>query len=104
MTLPKKHRGAHAELIAASWLLTQGYEVFRNVSPHGVADIIAINFETGERLLIDVKSTYFGGYKIATGEFVQVETMTKKPSEDQRRHGVRILFVMRDGSCVLSTA
>ena len=32
LSLPLKHKGAHAELVATAWLLEQGYEVFRNVS------------------------------------------------------------------------
>jgi hypothetical protein len=27
--------------MASTWLLRQGYEVFRNVSPHGIADMVA---------------------------------------------------------------
>lgn len=36
-----KHKGALAELLASAWLLKQGYEVFRNVSQCGVADMVA---------------------------------------------------------------
>lgn len=36
-----KHKGAVGELLASTWLLKQGYEVFRNVSPHGIADMVA---------------------------------------------------------------
>jgi hypothetical protein len=42
-----KHKGARSELVACAWLLCQGYEVFRNVSQHGLMDIIAI--KDGER-------------------------------------------------------
>ena len=38
--MEKKHRGAWAELVACGWLLKEGYEVYRNVSPHGVCDIL----------------------------------------------------------------
>ncbi len=54
--MDKKHKGATSELIATTWLLKQGYEVFRNVSPHGKIDIIAIHPDTGEILYIDVKT------------------------------------------------
>lgn len=54
--MDKKHKGAFAELKAASWLLSEGYEVFRNVSQHGSVDIIALKPETKETLLIDVKT------------------------------------------------
>jgi hypothetical protein len=54
-----KHRGAHAELRAAAWLLEQGYEVFRNVSGHGKIDLVAV--KDGEVRFFDVKASYKGG-------------------------------------------
>lgn len=56
MNTPKKHKGALGELEVTCWLLKQGYEVFRNVSPFGAADIISRNPSTGELTLIDVKT------------------------------------------------
>lgn len=52
---PTKHKCAVGELAAACWLLEQGYEVFRNVSQHGPADLVAWNVATGRTFLIDVK-------------------------------------------------
>jgi len=37
-----KHKGAHCELVATAWLLKEGYEVFRNVSQHGIIDVVAM--------------------------------------------------------------
>ena len=51
----RSHGGMFAELTACAWLLQEGYEVFRNVSPHGPYDIIAIKGD--EILRLDVKST-----------------------------------------------
>lgn len=51
-----KHKGSLAELLACAWLLKQGYEVFRNVSQHGVADIIAWRPE-GSPILVEVRKT-----------------------------------------------
>lgn len=56
MVAEKKHKGALAELRASAWLLDQGYEVFRNLSQHGAIDLIARRADTGEILLIDVKT------------------------------------------------
>lgn len=56
MNIDKKHKGTLAELVVSSWLLEQGYEVFRNVSPHGPIDIIARHPITGLLDLIDVKT------------------------------------------------
>jgi hypothetical protein len=52
--LQTKHVGARSELIGCCWLLEQGYEVFRNVSPCGPIDLVAV--KKGEVLLLDVKS------------------------------------------------
>jgi Holliday junction resolvase-like predicted endonuclease len=52
--MDSKHKGAHSELVACKWLLEQGYEVFRNISPFGLMDIVAIKGD--EVLKIDVKS------------------------------------------------
>lgn len=50
-----KHKGCIGELIAISWLLEQGYDVFENVSTHGEADLVAI--KNGVITLIDVKGS-----------------------------------------------
>ncbi len=55
--MKQKHRGTLGELRAAAWLLEQGYDVFRNVSPFGDTDIIGIRDGKIERF--DVK-TYAG--------------------------------------------
>jgi hypothetical protein len=53
-----KHKGAHSEPVACTWLLRQGYDVFRNVSDRGSVDVVAI--KDGEISLFDVKSSYGG--------------------------------------------
>lgn len=50
----KKHKGSQSELIATVWLLGQGYEVFRNVSIHGIIDLVAVR--NGVCHYFDVKS------------------------------------------------
>jgi hypothetical protein len=78
---PDKHRGAQAELFACAYLLGEGYEVFRNISPCGPADIIAC--KDTDLLRIDVKSG----------------TYHPRLTDDQRRDGVIILYVGEDGGC-----
>jgi hypothetical protein len=65
--MDKKHRGAHSELIACTWLLQRGFEVFRNISQHGSVDIIAI--KDGRVYPIDVKTANSRGNtsKLAVG-------------------------------------
>lgn len=78
----RKHRGAYSELIACAWLLKEGYEVFRNVSPHGAADLVAIG--NGEVLRIDVKT---GGVH------------PLQPA--QAEQGIAAIYVLPNGDCVL---
>lgn len=49
-----KHKGALAELHACAWLLKQGYEVFRNISQHGVVDLIVWRADTSP-ILVEVR-------------------------------------------------
>lgn len=48
--------GAYHELIACSYFIQQGYEVFRNVAPSGPADLVAWLPSTGETIFVDVKT------------------------------------------------
>jgi hypothetical protein len=54
LKLFENHRTAQTQLLACIYLLGEGYELFRNVSPHGMADIVACKGD--EVLRIDVKS------------------------------------------------
>jgi Holliday junction resolvase-like predicted endonuclease len=84
MNVQRKHKGALAELGASTWLLNEGYEVFRNVSQHGAVDIIARHPVPGAILLIDVKTGPLGE--------------TKR----QVKEGIRVLeYNQNDGSCTL---
>ena len=80
-----KHEGARSELIAIAWLLSQGYEVFRNVSPFGIVDIIAIR--NTEWLKFDVKTT---------------KPQKKiRLSMSQIENGILPLYVYPDGTCAI---
>lgn len=80
-------KGAVNELLAGAHLLSQGYDVFRNVSADGPADLVAINWNTGDRIAIDVKSNGFS-VGSATGE----ETIARA-----RDLGIAIMVVGNDG-------
>jgi hypothetical protein len=71
-----KHRGAQSELLACAWLFDQSYEVYRNTSAVGIADLAVYNPSTGDWFLVDVK----------TGSWAQ-------GTEEQRIHGIRLLGV-----------
>lgn len=80
----EKHIGAQTELVACAYLLGEGYEVFRNVSACGTADLIACK---GDKVLrIDVKSG---------------KTPKLKPAQEQE--GIVILHVSEDGHCEFAT-
>jgi hypothetical protein len=81
-----KHFGARNELIACTWLLQQGYEVFRNISQHGEVDIIAMR--EGETLYLDVKSSQTG--------------TANRLRASQIAAGVKRLNVSTDGQCTIA--
>lgn len=85
-----KHLGAMSELRACLWLTEQGYEVFRNVSGHGIADIVAWRIGAAP-VPIDVKTLTYCLNKRGEGYYLT----TGKPSPEQAKAGVRILWVCR---------
>jgi hypothetical protein len=89
--MDKKHRGSHSELVACSWLLSEGYEVFRNVSQHGYADLIAL--KDGRTFFFDVKT------------YLVPEFRTRqKISASQIEKGVLPLHVTGVGECSIEWA
>ena len=59
--------GDCSEIIAANWLMRKGYDVFRNMSSVGAADLFAWHIETGRKFLIDVKTATLS--KLEDGSF-----------------------------------
>lgn len=91
-SLHDSHKGAWAELQAASWLLRQGYEVCRNVSQCGPVDLVAIRRD-GKMFLIDVK----------TQKPLVYGSGATKLTPLQQEMGVRLLFVSPRGICIWAT-
>ena len=87
--MERKHRGAHSELIACAWLLSQGYEVFRNVSPCGLTDLVTLRDGVLQRF--DVKTV--------------AKHRNNLPflSDAQIKEGVIPLYVYDSGKCVALT-
>lgn len=50
------HTGAAGEMLVCAFFLSQGLEVFRNVSSSGPVDLIVYNKGTNKTVLIDVKT------------------------------------------------
>lgn len=57
--MKQKHRGTNSELRACLWLQENGYEVFKNISPHGEVDIIIWDPDKKETHLIDVTTAHY---------------------------------------------
>jgi len=89
LTLSKVVKGTSAEYAGISWLLKQGYHVFKNVHVTGFIDVVVF---VGEKLIgIDIKSETFrkkNGQKIY-----------RKPSSKQKQYSVKLLFVQENGEC-----
>lgn len=90
----QQHKGASSEMLAACWLLSKGYDVFRNVSPAGAIDIIAWKHDCHRPELFDVKSItampaakHIGGIYYGAG----------KPTDRQKELGIEQLYVFPDG-------
>lgn len=82
------NKGACGELTATVWLLRQGYDVFRNVSPHGPIDLVAVK---------DGKAEYFD---VKTARRMQDGSPSyPKLSQEQKALGVRCICVFDDGNC-----
>lgn len=87
-------KGAINEYIAMTWLMSQGYDVFRNASPTGRADLVAKNWDTDELIWIDVKSEGYDpdGFGNLSDQY-----------HDQKRKyaasGIKYLVVGNNGEC-----
>ena len=51
-----QRKGDIAEHHCIAWLWSKGYEVFKNSGQTGAVDLIALNVDSGELMLVDVKS------------------------------------------------
>lgn len=98
-------KGAVGEYVASIWLMRQGYDVFRNMSPNGIADIIARKWSTDETLFIDVKSQYFNpedrDRKLgdAKRSFEKKEMSDRETYKKGLEQGIKFLIVSDDGKC-----
>lgn len=88
LKIPIKHRGAYAEHLAIIWLIKEGYEVFKNISPHGACDIVAFRNDFSEKILIDVKTTSV--YRTTNKK---LKICVIKPKPQHIRGGIKILGV-----------
>lgn len=93
---------ARAEAQATAWLLAQGFEVFRPVSSHAFADIVA--WKDGAAVFYDVKMVHVRPYgdRYVTGKSagkLKARVQRRYLSPAKRALGVRPLWVYPDGTC-----
>lgn len=92
MSKSRSHVGAASELIACAWFLKRGWEVFRNVSPAGKADIVVTKGETILRL--DITTANGNGERIYRNY---------EKERSAALHGVKVLYVLEDGTCLFAS-
>jgi len=92
----KQQKGIASELIAEYYLTRAGYFVYTKKSVQSAVDLVAINPETGEVLLVDVKTASIR----KTGE-KRGTTIRRVLSEEQKRLGVNFLYVYENKTCEL---
>lgn len=87
-------KGAINEHIATAWLLKEGYDVFRNVSPRGRADLIARKWEDADWTPVDVKSEQFD-----LDAFSPMAEGQREQAFKYEGSGIRYLIVSDNGTC-----
>lgn len=87
-------KGAINEHIATAWLMKEGFDVFRNVSPRGRADIVIRDWTANTWTSVDVKSEQFdlrGTSPMAAGQ--------RATAKGYEGSDIRYLVVRDDGTC-----
>lgn len=87
-------KGAVNEHIATAWLLKEGYDVFRNVSPRGRADLIAKKWDSEEWIAVDVKSEHFNLRGTGT-----MNSGQRAVAKEYASSNIRYIVVNDDGTC-----
>lgn len=84
----KSEVGASAESLAKAWFLSEGYEVFSNVSPSGPVDMVTID-KGGQIRCWDVK-----GSRVSSAGFVHINrSLSKRSREAHQKREISLLFV-----------
>ena len=94
----KQQKGIASELIAEYYLTRAGYFVYTKKSVQSAVDLVAINPETGEILLIDVKTASLRMSGAKKGS-----TIRRVLSEEQKRLNVSLLYIYENKMCELIT-
>ena len=92
----KQQKGVASELIAEYYLTKAGYFVYTKKSVQSAVDLVAIKPDTGEVLLIDVKTA-----SIRMSGEKKGSTIRRVLSEEQKKLGVNFLYVYENKMCEL---
>lgn len=87
-------KGAINEHLATAWLMRNGYDVFRNVSPVGRADLIANRWDGRGWIPIDVKSGGYNPYGVGG-----ISEKGRRQATKYSASEVRYLIVGDGGDC-----
>jgi len=92
----KQQKGVASELIAEYYLTKAGYFVYTKKSVQSAVDLVAIKPDTGEILLVDVKtaSIRMSGARMGS-------TIRRVLSDEQKRLNVNLLYVYENKMCEL---
>jgi Holliday junction resolvase-like predicted endonuclease len=88
MIVEPRHKGAQSELIGAAYLLDQGYAVFRNVSAHGIIDLVGV--KNGIAEFFDVKSDGNSGGLNSNARAMGVKRLVCKNDGTVKIHEIKI--------------
>ena len=92
----KQQKGVASELIAEYYLTKAGYFVYTKKSVQSPVDLVAINPDTGEVLLVDVKTA---SIRMTGGQ--KGSTIRRVLSDEQKKLGVKLLYVYENKVCEL---
>lgn len=92
-----KHKGAWAEAVAKAYLLRSGFEVFQNVSQHGLIDFITVQGDVID--MYDVKTASIRRSKVGDGTTLRFQN---KRTPEQVALGVQLLHVTPGGNVLTS--
>tara|TARA_R100001594_G_scaffold54422_1_gene87976 strand:- start:20643 stop:20987 length:345 start_codon:yes stop_codon:yes gene_type:complete len=84
-------RGDISETEVCLHLLKNNYEVFKNISCVGPADIVVVNNETRDVMFLDVKTPVL--YNYSNGK---VKVTTNKLSKKQIELGIKIVCIYKN--------
>ena len=92
--MTKTMKGQRSEFLAAAWLISINYLVYVKTQDNDPIDLVAVHRNTGEVLKLDVKTVSYRKTGRRKGD-----TINRVPSDAQKKIGVKLLYVYKDGRC-----